>query len=64
MRQAIAGCLLIGSGIALTWIFTSIYVYGKFIVIEPNNWILAVELAMSLGIIVYGVVRYRDAVKK
>ena len=64
MKQVIAGSMLIGAGIALLWMFLVIYFKGKAYVWEPNEWILAVEIAMSMWFIVYGAMRAYEAIKK
>ena len=63
-QQIIAGMLLVGTGISFLWVFLMILVYDKYYVFESNQWILAIELAMSALIAMYGVVRVYDAYKK
>jgi len=64
MRQTLAGASLIGTGIALLWMFLKIYICGKVYVWEPLEWVLALEIAMCMFLVMFGAMRVYDALKK
>ena len=64
LRQTVAGTIILGSGVALGWMFLMIYLYGKLYVWEPNQWILAAEMAMCLFFILFGAVRAYNGIMR
>ena len=57
MKDVVAYCLVIAFGIILTAHFTLFWIYGALFICESNSIILAIETAMGVAILGFGVER-------
>ena len=56
-REQLGNGLLIVFGGLLIALFVGEHIYGKIWLAEPNPYILASEIAMSIGIVILGIER-------
>ena len=64
MKEIISDFILIGCGIAFTYIFLSIQITGGYRAVEPNSWIRYAEIGLSFIILAVGLERLFDDFKK
>jgi len=62
--EIIGDLLIIGCGLAFLYIFGSILFYGNYWAGESNQLILNIEIIMALLIIIIGLERYIDDLKR
>lgn len=58
MRQVITNLIMVGEAVAFLALFLSILKYGSVLIQEPNMVILALEIAMMVGFIVFGLLNF------
>ncbi len=57
LREILSDALMMGCGAALLWAFLSIILMGGYRAVEPNDWIIYSETAMSIDIIILSIDR-------
>jgi len=58
MKNSITYGSIIGMSAALLWHFSNIWLYGQYLVGEPNIVIRSLETAMLIAILSFGVNRF------
>ena len=58
MKSLIGDGALIGMSSAMLWHFSNIWLYGQFLVGEPNIIIRSLETVLLLAILVFGVSKF------
>lgn len=64
MRNWITNLIMFGMAAALLWQFYHIAVYGSFVGAEPNTLILALEIALFLGIIIFAIINLTMVIRR
>jgi len=64
IKDIIADGLIIGMSAALLWHFSNIWRYGQYLIGEPNIVIRSLETAGFLLILIFGINKYREDLKR
>ena len=64
MREKLGDLLLIAAGAQFLFLFITIHIMGTYYIYEPNPIILWVETIMAAGIMVLGIDRLINDLKK
>jgi len=64
VKKILGDSLLIGAGIAFLYIFLSIAITGGYMAVESNKVILVLEIIMAVFLIVVGLDRLYDDLRR
>jgi len=64
IRKLLHDCFSIGTGASIIWIFVAINVQGYSYLKEDNSWIAYSELGLGIAMVVLGIQRYIEDLRR